>query len=83
MYCWSTWNYLAYCKESILVSLLQGILKPRTLFKSIQTIKLVSILAGSALVQFIRYLCHAGVSSDRTNLSPFTKDYRGLALKCD
>ena len=29
------------------------------------------------------YPCHAGVSSDRTNLSPFTKDYRGLALKCD
>ena len=27
--------------------------------------------------------CSAGVSSDRTNLSPFTKDYRGLALKCD
>ena len=26
---------------------------------------------------------HAGVSSDRTNLSPFTKDYRGLALQCD
>ena len=26
---------------------------------------------------------HAGVSSDRTNLSPFTKDYRGLALPCD
>ena len=22
-------------------------------------------------------------SSDRTNLSPFTKDYRGLALQCD
>jgi len=27
--------------------------------------------------------CSAGVSSDRTNLSPFTKDYRGLALQCD
>ena len=27
--------------------------------------------------------CYAGVSSDRTNLSPFTKDYRGLALPCD
>ena len=27
--------------------------------------------------------CYAGVSSDRTNLSPFTKDYRGLALQCD
>ena len=27
--------------------------------------------------------CSAEVSSDRTNLSPFTKDYRGLALKCD
>ena len=26
---------------------------------------------------------YAGVSSDRTNLSPFTKDYRGLALSCD
>ena len=26
---------------------------------------------------------YAGVSSDRTNLSPFTKDYRGLALPCD
>ena len=26
---------------------------------------------------------YAGVSSDRTNLSPFTKDYRGLALQCD
>ena len=25
-------------------------------------------------------LYHAGVSSERTNLSPFTKDYRGLAL---
>ena len=30
-----------------------------------------------------RYPYHAGVSSDRTNLSPFTKDYRGLALQCD
>ena len=27
--------------------------------------------------------CYAGVSSDRTNLSPFTKDYRGLALPCE
>ena len=27
--------------------------------------------------------CSAEVSSDRTNLSPFTKDYRGLALQCD
>ena len=27
--------------------------------------------------------CTAEVSSDRTNLSPFTKDYRGLALQCD
>ena len=27
--------------------------------------------------------CYAEVSSDRTNLSPFTKDYRGLALQCD
>ena len=26
---------------------------------------------------------YAGVSSDRTNLSSFTKDYRGLALPCD
>ena len=25
----------------------------------------------------------AEVSSDRINLSPFTKDYRGLALQCD
>ena len=25
--------------------------------------------------------CYAEVSSDRTNLSPFTKDYRGLALE--
>ena len=31
----------------------------------------------------IRRSYYAGVSSDRTNLSPFTKDYRGLALSCD
>ena len=32
---------------------------------------------------FTRYSYYAEVSSERTNLSPFTKDYRGLALKCD
>ena len=31
----------------------------------------------------VRKPCSAEVSSDRTNLSPFTKDYRGLALQCD
>ena len=34
--------------------------------------------AGTARLSY-----YAGVSSDRTNLSPFTKDYRGLALQCD
>jgi len=29
------------------------------------------------------YSYHAEVTSNRTNLSPFTKDYRGLALQCD
>ena len=32
---------------------------------------------------FTRHSYYAEVSSERTNLSPFTKDYRGLALKCD
>ena len=31
----------------------------------------------------VRKPCSAEVSSDRTNLSPFTKDYRGLAFQCD
>ena len=32
---------------------------------------------------FGRRSYYAEVSSERTNLSPFTKDYRGLAFKCD
>ena len=41
--------------------------------------------SGSGPPRFRRagWPVYAGVSSDRTNLSPFTKDYRGLALSCD
>ena len=46
----------------------------------------ISLFSAARLVRVVRFdrkSFYAGVSSDRTNLSPFTKDYRGLALPCD
>ena len=49
-------------------------------------LKLISFMPHIRLIicyLYINKLCHAEVSADRTNLSPFTKDYRVLAFKCD
>ena len=57
---------------------------PRRLFVCLFRPCLKSQPAGfKARRVMLRRSYYAGVSSDRTNLSPFTKDYRGLALSCD